>query len=65
MSDNKKSKVFKCRYVNQNKKECTSTFTLKEDGEFAVEEHQHKSMEPSGMERVKSCLLFLKSIELF
>jgi hypothetical protein len=33
MRDNKKSKVFKCRHVT-NKKECTSTFTLKDDGEF-------------------------------
>ena len=45
LRDNKKSKVFKCRHVT-NKKECTSTFTLKDDGEFAVKKHQHKQMEP-------------------
>jgi hypothetical protein len=45
MRDNKKSKVFKCRHVT-NKKECTSTITLKDDKEFAVKEHQHKQMEP-------------------
>ena len=42
--ENKNSTVFRCRqYVD--KKQCSSTFTLKKDGTFTVKEHTHDAME--------------------
>ena len=43
--DNKKSTFFKCRRVI-DKKECSGSFTLSNDGKCVCKEHQHEPMQP-------------------